>query len=321
MFEIERYTSDKAAEWNQFVEKAKNGTFLFKRNYMDYHADRFQDHSLMFYKQGRLYALLPANDDGEGTFWSHQGLTYGGLIMSDKCRAEEVCNLFSQMNDYLQEKHFQRVVYKHIPWIYASQPSEEDLFAITDVCKATIRTRDIASVVDMKAPISFSELRLRGARKAEKVGVSIKESEDISSFWQLLDDHLWQKFHTHPVHTLQEITLLKDRFPENIRLFTAEKDGEIVGGTLLYLSYTTVKTQYISANDEGLQCGALDMLFHQLLNNTKWNQRYFDFGTSNIKADDSLNAPLIHQKEGFGARAVCYDTYEWRVEKGKKVKK
>ena len=77
MVEIARYTPDKAAEWDDFVGKSKNATFLFHRGYMDYHADRFADFSLMFYYKGRLCALLPANDDGNGSLCSHRGLTYG----------------------------------------------------------------------------------------------------------------------------------------------------------------------------------------------------------------------------------------------------
>ena len=81
MFEVRRYTPDKASEWNRFVAQSKNGTFLFDRRFMDYHADRFEDCSLMVYRQGALYALLPANIKNDVLF-SHGGLTYGGLIMS-----------------------------------------------------------------------------------------------------------------------------------------------------------------------------------------------------------------------------------------------
>ena len=54
MFEIRRYTADRADEWNLFVAASKNGTFLFDRRFMDYHSDRFRDHSLMVYRDGRL---------------------------------------------------------------------------------------------------------------------------------------------------------------------------------------------------------------------------------------------------------------------------
>ena len=94
MFEIRRYTPDKADEWNRFVVQSKNGTFLFDRRFMDYHADRFTDASLMVYRGQSLYALLPANVKGN-VLTSHGGLTYGGLVMSDRCSAHGVLETFS----------------------------------------------------------------------------------------------------------------------------------------------------------------------------------------------------------------------------------
>lgn len=315
MFDIIRYTQERQEEWDAFVAQSKNATFLFRRAYMDYHADRFHDHSLMFFLKNRLYALLPANDDGKGTLWSHQGLTYGGLIMSEECKAEAVCELMKDLNSYLKIEGFNRVIYKSIPHIYHTQPSEEDIFAISHVCHAHLHSCDIASVVDLSNRLSFSTLRRRGIKKALKEGVTIMEGNDIEAFWLLLTEHLEKKFGARPVHTIEEITLLRGRFPDNIKLYIAEKNGHIVGGTLLYHSGKTIKTQYISANDEGLQCGAIDLLFNEILS-TCPNEgiRYFDFGTSIIPAEGCLNAPLIHQKEGFGARAVCYNTYIWTIE-------
>ena len=45
---VVRYTSDQKIVWDSFVAASRNGTFLFMRDYMDYHADRFTDYSLMF---------------------------------------------------------------------------------------------------------------------------------------------------------------------------------------------------------------------------------------------------------------------------------
>ena len=35
----------------------------------------------------------------------------------------------------------------------------------------------------------------------------------------------------------------------------------------------------------------------------------FDFGVSTEQRGSYLNEGLIFQKEGFGGRAICYDTY------------
>lgn len=311
MFEIIRYTEADKASWDAFVAQSKNGTFLFFRNYMDYHADRFSDHSLMVYYKSSLYALLPANLTGD-TLYSHQGLTYGGLLMTDKCKTAVVRDIFIAINNYLRQQGISRVVYKHIPWIYASLPAEEDLFALSNVCHTSLVSRDVASVVELDNRLPFSVLRKRGIKKAEKAGFSIMEMQDCREFWSLLEHNLMDRYGARPVHTLEEITLLKSRFPQHIRLFVACQGSRVFGGTLLYIDHQTAKTQYISANEEGKRVGALDLLFSQLIAQCeKDGLRYFDFGTSNLVTNDDLNDSLIFQKEGFGGRAVCYDTYEW----------
>ena len=313
MFEIQRYTEADKAAWNAFVAESKNGTFLFFRDYMDYHSDRFCDHSLMMFLDGCLYALLPANE-ANGTLYSHQGLTYGGLVMSQRCKAAQVRDIFIQLNGYISRQGIAHVVYKHIPWVYASLPSEEDLFALANVCHASLRARDVASVVMLERRLKFSTLRRRGVKKAHSAGLRIQESDVFSAFWQLLEANLWQKFQAKPVHTLSEISLLKSRFPEKIRLFEVRQCDELLGGAVLYMESQVVKTQYISANEKGRKMGALDGLFAYLLDYFEGKGvRFLDFGTSNLAQNNDLNIPLIFQKEGFGGRAVCYDTYEWEV--------
>ena len=42
-------------------------------------------------------------------------------------------------------------------------------------------------------------------------------------------------------------------------------------------------------------------------------KRFLDMGTSAMDDSTALKRPLIFQKEGFGARAVCYDTYTYEL--------
>ena len=312
-FDIVRYTPAQLSEWNTFVSKSKNATFLFDRRYMDYHADRFEDYSLMVYYKSELYALLPANRVAD-TLYSHQGLTYGGLLMTSDSKTAVVRDAFVAVNNFLRQEGICRVIYKPIPWIYASLPSEEDLFALNNVCKAQVSSRDVATVVMLSHRLPLSELRRRCVKKAWKAGVEIREAQDCSVFWPLLEANLKRRYNARPVHSLEEITLLKSRFPQQIRLFVACKDGRVIGGTLLYICARTIKTQYISANEEGRRVGALDLLFTTLLDKCSENgMEFFDFGTSNRPENDDLNDSLIFQKEGFGGRAVCYDTYEYSL--------
>lgn len=310
--EIRRYRREDKELWNSFVNKARNATFLFDRNYMDYHADRFDDNSFMFYHKGKLKAVLPANVAGD-TLYSHQGLTYGGLLLDKKATVEDVLECFDSQNSWLRENGISKVVYKALPWIYQQYPSEEDLYALTWKCKAQLISRDISSSIVIDNKLKFAESRKSGIRKALSLNIEVGESNDVDGFWHVLEDNLGNRYNAKPVHTANEMKLLMSRFPNNIKLYVAKMNGEIVGGTLIYVTPQVVHTQYISASVEGKKHGALDLLFDYIINKVYANCRYFDFGKSTEQGGAYLNEPLIFQKEGFGGRGVCYDWYQWEL--------
>lgn len=301
--EIRRYRREDKELWNSFVNKARNATFLFDRNYMDYHADRFDDNSFMFYHKGKLKAVLPANVAGD-TLYSHQGLTYGGLLLDKKATVEDVLECFDSLNSWLRENGISKVVYKALPWIYQQYPSEEDLYALTWKCKAQLISRNIASTIVIDNKLKFAESRKSGIRKALSLNIEVGESNDVDGFWHVLEDNLGNRYNAKPVHTASEMKLLMSRFSNNIRLYVAKMNGEIVGGTLIYVTPQVVHTQYISASVEGKKHGALDLLFDYIINKVYANCRYFDFGKSTEQGGAYLNEPLIFQKEGFGGRGV-----------------
>ena len=310
--EIRRYRREDKELWNSFVSKARNATFLFDRNYMDYHADRFDDNSFMFYHKGKLKAVLPANVAGD-TLYSHQGLTYGGLLLDKKATVEDVLECFDSLNSWLRENGISKVVYKALPWIYQQYPSEEDLYALTWKCNAQLISRNIASTIVIDNKLKFAESRKSGIRKALSLNIEVGESNDVDGFWHVLEDNLGNRYNAKPVHTASEMKLLMSRFPNNIKLYVAKMNGEIVGGTLIYVTPQVVHTQYISASVEGKKHGALDLLFDYIINKVYANCRYFDFGKSTEQGGAYLNEPLIFQKEGFGGRGVCYDWYQWEL--------
>lgn len=310
MFEIRRYRPEYADEWNQFVAKSKNGVFLFDRRYMDYHADRFSDHSLMFYVGNQLLAVLPAHLSGD-TLCSHNGLTYGGLVMSPRLTVVQTMHLFREMNDYLRSQGIRHVCYKAIPWIYHRLSAEEDLYALYHECHARIVARDFATNIYLSAGLRWERVRRRGIVRAQNAGVVVERSDNYEAFWQVLADNLLNKYGVRPVHTLQEIELLHGRFPQNIQLYQAVREGEVLGGVVLYVSPQVVHAQYSSATPEGKKLGVIDLLYDQIFKDYR-DYPYFDFGRSTEHPDGSgLNENLVFQKEGYGGRGLCYDIYQY----------
>lgn len=312
---IERYTAGDGKAWDDFVRSSKQGTFLLQRQYMDYHADRFRDHSLMFYAKGCLVALLPANED-EDTLVSHGGLTYGGLITDSSMTTALTLEIFNALRDY-GSRLFSRMIYRPTPYIYHTQPADEDLYALTRL-GAQLTSREVSSAIYLPQPLKWRTLRKRGVKKAEQHGVKVCFSpEHLPAFWQILNANLTERHNVCPVHSLAELQLLHGRFPDNIRLVTAWLGEEMLGGMLLYCTPKVLHSQYIASTPLGKQLGCFDLVMREIMNRNLQMQQsgmqYLDFGKSTEQAGTWLNENLIFQKEGFGARAICYDTYTWKL--------
>lgn len=307
-----KYTVDKKQDWDLFVTNAKNSHFMFYRDYMDYHSDRFKDFSLMFYdEKGKILGLLPANIEGD-VLYSHQGLTFGGFLIDTNIKTKSMLELFDVLKGYLLKQNIKKLIYKCIPYIYSSLPAEEDRYALY-VNEASLIRRDVTTTILLDNKIKYQEQRKRAIKKAFKNGLIIEESSDYNSYWSILRDALKHQHNATPVHNEDEIKRLAQLFPNNIKLFVVKDDEKILAGTVIFENSDIVHTQYLASSEQGRKVGALDFVLDYLISNKYQNKKYFDFGISNEDNGKYLNEGLIAQKEGFGARAVVHDFYEIRV--------
>lgn len=305
---VVRYEVKHKPLWDDFILKSKNGVFLFYRNYMDYHADRFADHSLLFFDDNKMVAVMPANATGS-EFVSHGGLTFGGIISDYRMRTPLMLEIFAALKEYLIAQGFKELIYKAIPHIYHELPAEEDLYALF-IHNAKLFRRDVSSTIYMQERVSYSKGRKWSVKKSKAAGLDVRRSYDFKTFMAIEEDNLRRKYGVNPTHTADEIQLLASRFPENIKLFTVHMDDIMVAGVIVYESKNVAHAQYISSNDRGEEVGGLDIILDFLINEYYLEKKYFDFGISTEKSGRYLNVGLIQNKESFGARATVYDFYE-----------
>lgn len=307
--QITVYTGRDKAEWDRFVKASKNGTFLFLSDYMFYHENRFANFPLIARRSGKILALLPGNRQGE-IFYSHQGLSYGGLILSGETKMEDVLDCFNAINQFLCSQGIKKVIYKSIPHIYAKMPSMEDEYALF-LLDAKVTSCGISSAIDTRNPQPFSTLRKRRVKKAAGEGFEIRKNPGYGDFWAILSDNLLKAHGVNPVHSLEEMVSLTRLFPENIHLYTVYRQNECLAGVVVYETDMVAHFQYISASQEGKNAGALDYLFHHLVQEEFAEKPYIDFGISVEKGGHVLNKGLVFQKQGFGARGIVYKHYEY----------
>ncbi len=319
VYSVEIYQPKFKSVWNAFVSHSKNATFLFQRDFMEYHQDRFEDFSLMIFKKEKLVALLPANRVGN-ELHSHQGLTYGGFLLPKDIRFEIVLNSFEALLKFLHKENITTLHIKEIPSIYCHLPSEEMRY-INFIAKADLVRRDTLSVIDNHNKLKFSDSRLEGIKRANKHGLEIINDDDFETFWNvILLNNLETKHKAKPVHSLEEILYLKKQFPENIKQFNVYHNDQIVAGATIFETDNVAHCQYISANGDKNTLGSLDSLHDYLINTFYADKRYFDFGTSNENRGKNINKGLQFWKEGFGARTITQDFYKLETKNYQELK-
>ena len=311
MIEIIRYSENLKEQWNSFLNVSKNPSFLFDRNFMDYHSDRFKDYSLLAFIDNNLVAILPANIDN-GKLISHQGLSYGGLIFNNDLRLSEITEIVKAVLVYLSSNGIYSWILKLIPRMYNLRPSDELDWVLFKLA-AKIYRRDTALVIDNNAEhLQYEERRKRSIKKALKLDITIRSGDsEFDPFWdQILVPNLLSKHGVKPVHSIEEIKLLASRFPDNIKQYNIYLHTKIVAGCTIFLNKNVVHAQYISGSSEGRNSGCLDYLFDHLIKNEFSSYRYFDFGICNELEGQFINKGLLDWKEGFGARTIIHEFYE-----------
>lgn len=307
MLDVYVYSPDYHYDWNALIKDSRNGTFLFEREFMEYHAGRFDDFSLLVYDEKKCLAVLPAHRI-ENKLYSHKGLTYGGLIVRKSLKFAKVAICMRSIMTYLDSRKIDEFEVTLTPYIYHQQPSD-DLVYILHELEAKLVRKQLNTTV-RTAAYQLQSNRKEGVKKAVKQGLEIREDQDLRPFWQdILVPNLKNRYQTQPVHSEEEIQFLKSKFPNQIRQFSVYQGNQMVAGATLFVMDRVVHVQYIASDTNRQQLGGLDYLFDYLISIVFAAIPYFDFGTSHDNSSKGINMNLLYWKECFGGRGVGQDTY------------
>jgi hypothetical protein len=306
---IVRYEKKWEGDWDAFVSSSKNGAFIHRRSYMEYHQERFSDFSLLVFDERELIAILPCHRKGNVAA-SHDGLTWAGLLVQNHIPIEIYLQAFSAALGYLFRHGIRTLSYKTVPFALSKSPALEEQYALF-LAGANLSAMNTGFILNQREGYAPQKRRLRAVTKAQKLGVKVKETTNFRPFWQnVLVPTLQKRFKATPVHTLDEITGLHEKFPTQIRQFGASINGKIVAGVTTYDYGQTVRCQYIAATPAGKLLHALDLLFHTLITVTFREKEWFSFGTANQEGGKKINVGLAQWKQSFGSMLFvnsCYD--------------
>lgn len=276
---------------------------------MEYHSDRYEDFSLLVYEEEKLVAVLPANRVG-ATVFSHQGLTYGGLVLPQNSKLYNVIYIFRAILFFLNEKAIATLNIKKIPSIYCDTFSDEIDYLVS-ICNGITTMKHAIAVINLDSNFKISKSRQQCINRGKKLNLVIKEEDNLESFWNdFLIPNLKEKFNSKPVHSLNEIIALKVKFPQNIKHFNVYYNDKLVCGTTLFITKNVVKPQYISGNESNNLLGSIDFLYDFLINEVSKEKKFFDFGPSHENKGLNIIKNINFWKESFGAQPLVQNFYE-----------
>ena len=318
MIRARLYEPSDRGRWDEFVAQARTGHFMFSRDYLEYHGERFADASLLFHRDERLVAVLPAHRDGEALV-SHAGLPFAGVLSAPRTRLETVSGIFDAIAATLAAEGLERLVYRAVPHPYHRVPAEEDLFELHRR-GATLFDARPGSFIPLGAAPGFSRKRREALSRPRRAGVRVGPSKEIGAFMDLCAEFLQRRHAAEPLHSREEMELLASRFPDAIRLYAAWAGESLLGGLVVYRSEPCSRVQHLAMTEEGIAVGAIDAVYDHVLHHVPDLGRFLDVGTSLDPTTGEVNSSLLFYKESLGASVVLQRSFEWAPGDGRGVR-
>lgn len=319
MIDIQLYNENEHKFWDTFVKEANNGTLFHERKFLNYHPkERFKDHSLVFLEKGKPVALLPAVDliiDGKRTLYSHRGSSYGGIVQPINQGVEKNVKIVKVLSEYAKENDFDSIVMTLPPDIYNHQLNNYLEFACF-LEGYHYAKREISSVLKLEDDIEkniakFKSTHRTAYRRGEKMGVTVRESDDYEAFYAILKNNLKIRHGVDPTHTLEELLTLKKLYPQDIRLYAAYLNDVMIAGIVMFDTNALVTLAfYISHNEAYQEYRGVNVLFKEVIaDSIKRGFHYLDYGIFTVNMEP--NYGLARFKESFGSGGVFRDTLKF----------
>ncbi|MBN1695526.1 GNAT family N-acetyltransferase [candidate division WOR-3 bacterium] len=306
---IEPYKDELKEKWDNFVEKANNGTVFHRIQFLNYHPPRrFKFHHLVFQKESNPIALLPGMLN-KGVYKSPAGASFGGIVMDDMSfrKTDIIVNKFLE---YCKKTKIKEV-YLTLPPVVYSKEMNKNLEYVLLYNGFSYSNNMYTSVINLsqleKDPIKNFHQNARNAiNKGEKSELKVKLSEDYETFYPILLKNK-EKFKVSVTHSLDELKKLNSLLPDTLKLFLVYRKGVLLGGSLIFVcNERALLAFYIALDYYYQQYRPINYLLYEII---KWGQKnkfkYLDLGVNQEESKSNpmeVNRGLISFKSSMGAQ-------------------
>jgi len=314
---IERFESDKASEWKSFLGSSNNGTLFHDLDFLSYHPEgRFDTHHLMFYRDGKLIAVLPAavvtDPDGRRFLKSPYGASVGGIVLPPHMSTRSILDIVGKLQEYIRTLGLDGIEMRLGPFIYMRHFSQSLEFALA-VRKFVLNARWLCFIKPLEdyeqSGGLFSERKRRYVRSRLREGMFPREADvsGLDAFYALLMETM-ERLNARPTHQKEELELLFKLVPGRLRLFLCRhRDVEIAGALVFMLNEFAAYTFHIVGKNESQ--GNTVLTQHVISQMANEGIKYLDMGPS--ASTYHFNEGVVRFKELIGTQGFCRDEWRW----------
>ena len=327
MIIVQKYNKKLLNQWDSFINLSNNGTVFQKQQFLSYHQHRkFKDCSLIIKYKEQIVALFPAAEIVENNtkcFYSHPGASYGGIVTKEKIPFKLINEIIIAIELYLQKNKFDSVFLINSPKIYCTTQNDSLEYLLTwnkynkkeEYISHAVKLTNTQAVSKLLSKRKYRYLQNNEQLKKikfKKLNVN-KNLKEIEMFYDILYVSK-QIYSVTPTHTLDEIIILLNLFPNEIELYISLNQNKIIGGYMILHANTNTSLVFYNVilNKSKYKQVAMLQLYHSMKLAKQRGQQFIDFGVSHLPEDENPLAPkfsLIQFKEQLGAVGVQRTAY------------
>jgi hypothetical protein len=317
---VQRYRRDLHRDlWEAFISTTANGNLFQARRFLEYHrVDRFEDHSLLFWRGEKLIAV--AAGEAVGDEWSsHRFTSEAGLAALPDLSAAEALDLVHTLLSYASRRNWKKLSMRYVPDALAEASFTTLVWALS-VSGFSEHSRELAWCMlprfasEDELIKAYHESARRGIAKALSAKLRAYETNDWANFWRLLTANLKGRFNVVPTHSLVEIECLRELCRGEVRLHGVhdERDRMIAGAVIFDVSRSASHCFYFAQDYDFQRARPMTFLMHHI--NTEYvvnRKRKLDYGVITAHGGEELNLGLSRFKSHFAAVPVIRRRYTW----------
>lgn len=328
-FKIEILNQNKEdKELELFLSRSDNCTIFHRPSFLAYHDiskfTRFRDfeyqHFIFRNDKNKISAFIPGasyvSEENKRIYKTPFYSSYGGIVYDSQFKFADFEKIIDLFIEFLKSENTNEIYFTQTADCYCGEKSEKNNYISYILKLKGFELTNIEMILVKKTcddfTGSFHNTIQRQIKQALNNGIEFRAENKITDESYSLLVKSQSRLGGNPTHSIEELKLISNYFPENIITFSALHKGSIAAGIIGFLgNRNALNTFYIFDDEEQRDIKGMQFVYYNVLNWAKdKNIKFVDFGPATFGLTPHYS--LINYKEKYGSIPMLRNTFTLR---------